>query len=86
VTPKAVARLSSTAAVGLLPPRSISEMFERLTLLRSASASSERPRALRSSRTEYAALATSFMPSAFAAAESSDTGNTSDECVYSGSA
>jgi len=40
-TLRPMASLSSTTAVGLLWPRSISEMAERLTPLRSASASSE---------------------------------------------
>ncbi len=53
-TPSPVASFSSTTAVGLLPPRSIREIIERLTPQCAASASSDRPRAARSSRTRWA--------------------------------
>jgi hypothetical protein len=46
--------LSSTVAVALLSPRSINEIFERLTPLRSASAVSDKPRASRRASTRLA--------------------------------
>ncbi len=54
VTPSAADSLSSTVAVALLWPRSIKEILERLTPLRSASAASEKPWASRSVRTRLA--------------------------------
>src|SRR5262249_20153409 len=54
ITPSPPASFSSTTAVGLLSPRSTSEIMERLTPLLLASASSESPRAARSSRTRSA--------------------------------
>ena len=45
------ASLSSTTAVGLVSPLSISEIIDRLTPLRSASPSSDSPRAARNWRT-----------------------------------
>src|SRR5262249_17745534 len=53
-TPRPPASFSRITAVGLLSPRSISEIIERLTPLLAASASSEKPRARRSSRTRSA--------------------------------
>ena len=54
VTSRPTASFSSTTAVGLASPRSTSEIIERLTPLRAASASSERPRSARRSRTRAA--------------------------------
>jgi hypothetical protein len=51
VTPKPPASFSRTTAVGLLSPRSMSEIIDRLTPLLVARASSESARAERSSRT-----------------------------------
>ena len=53
-TPSPTDSFSSTTAVGLLSPRSMTEIMERLTPLRVARASRESPRALRSSRTRSA--------------------------------
>ena len=53
-TPRPVANFSSSTAVGLLSPRSMSEIIERLTPQCVASASRERPRAARRSRTRCA--------------------------------
>src|SRR5262245_59938196 len=54
MTPRPAASFSSPTAVGLLSPRSISEIIDRLTPLLVASASSERPWPARSSRTRSA--------------------------------
>src|SRR5262249_32723356 len=53
-TPRPEAIFSSTTAVGLLSPRSTSEIIERLTSLLAASASSVIPRSVRSVRTRLA--------------------------------
>src|SRR5262249_31805550 len=53
-TPRPEAIFSSTTAVGLLSPRSTSEIIERLTSLLAASASSVIPRSVRSVRTRPA--------------------------------
>jgi hypothetical protein len=54
VTPSAADSFSRTTAVGLLSPRSISEIIERLTPLLPDSASRDRPRAVRSFLTRAA--------------------------------